>query len=962
MADAQMFSTVSDDQGRYKLAVPTSGRYRVHVELFGFLSGDRILSVTTQQTEADFDLALAPVERTTEKPETRTAGSHLASVEGPPKHSGKTAVTPLSSLSADIPMDFSFVTGQMAQPAGEAESTGQAAPLSQWPVHLNVSYQGRNSTLDASPYALHGTTAAKPEYAQNTFGVGLGGTLPWGKKKATTSLFGSYSGSRNGNPYSGFATVPTAALRAGEFSGLTTVSGSATGQGVTIYDPNTGQPFAGNRIPLNRMSPAALALLQYMPLPTRDSLSQNFRFVTANQSRTHGVGLSLTRSSSLDSGKNGRVRGNLSASLGYHRSAANLPNVFPRLGGSSTTRGWNASTAYTLTKGFFANNLRLGFNSTNSHVVNHFDYDVAAALGINGVSRDSFDWGLPVLAFAQFTGLRDVVPVLRANRNFSFADSMSWSRGKHNLKWGGEFRRLAWELRSSSDAEGSFAFTGFATAQSVKGIPTPVTGSDFADFLLGFPQKTHVQYSNDAFSFHGNAWNVYLLDDWRIAKNVSLNLGLRYEYVSPFSEAHNRLVTLDAPPDFAKVAVVPAGGIGPFSGPFPNTIVSPDRNNFAPRIGVAWRAAERLILRAGYSIDYDTSLYNPLAPQLALQPPFAFGQTGMASNGQPLTLTNGFPALQPDAVTNDFAVTRNLPSSYAQIWVLQIQNELPHGFTLVTSYTGTSGTELQMLRAPNRSATGLLLPNVAPFLWQTNEGSSILHAGSVGVNKRLAQGFSFSASYMFSRSIDDAPALGDDTQVAQDDHALKVERGLSAFDQRHRVAINYACELPFGHGNRWFNRSAIGNQLLGGWSLTGAIKYTSGFPLSPHVVGTSADVDAGGYGALRPDVTGEPVRLSQGSVDRFFNTGAFTAPPPGQYGNAGRNIITGPWSFTFDAGLAKSFTIAEHHRLEFHAQVSNLLNTPQFIQVDTNLNSLSYGQITGVGAMRTIQLGVRYSF
>jgi trimeric autotransporter adhesin len=957
-ADSRMFSTVSDDQGRYKLAVPTPGTYRVHVELFGFVAADRILSVTAQQTEADFTLALAPVGETAAQSQGQLTPQLVPSYEVPPKHSRKTAAAPMPVLSADIPMDFSFVRGQMAQPAGEADSTGQTGALSQWPVHFNASYEGRNSALDASPYALHGITASKPEYAQNTFGVGLGGTLPWGKKKATTSLFGNYNGSRNGIPYSGFATVPTAALRAGDFSRLT----SATGEALTIYDPTTGQPFAGNRIPQDRMSSAALALLQYMALPSRDTLSQNFRFVTADQSRSDNFGLWLTRSSSVDTSKNAAVRSNLNASLAYHRSAADLPNVFPGLGGNGTSDGWNASTAYTITKGFFANNLSLGFNSTDSQVINHFAYDVAAALGINGVSRNSFDWGLPAIAFAQFTGLRDVTPTLRANRNFTFADTVNWSRGKHNLKSGGEFRRLRFDLQSSSDAEGSFAFTGFATSQLVNGTAVPGTGSDFADFLLGLPQKTHVQYSNAAFSFHGNAWNLYFLDDWRIAKNVSLNLGLRYEYLSPFSEAQNRLVTLDAPPDFAEVAVVRAGGVGPFSGRFSNTILAPDRNNFAPRIGVAWRAADRVIVRAGYSIDYETSLYTSLAPQLALQPPFAVGQTGIATNGQWLTLTNGLPALKPDAVANDFAAARNLPLSYAQIWVLQLQNELPGGFVLTTSYTGTKGSDLLTMRAPNRTATGLLLPNVAPFLWQADEGSSMLHAGSVALEKRFAAGLSFSAGYMFSRSIDDAPALGDETQVAQNDRALQRDRGLSAFDQRHRLAVNYAYELPFGAGRRWLNGSRIGNQLLGDWSVTGTINYASGFPFTPHVLGTSADIETGGYGALRPDLTGQPVQLAHPTVDRFFNTGAFIPPPAGRYGDAGRNIITGPWNFTFDAGLTKLFTIAERHRLEFHARATNLLNRPQFMQVDTNLNSLSYGQITGVGPMRTIQIGVRYSF
>jgi hypothetical protein len=947
-------STASDDEGQYRLTLPEPGTYRLSAQLFGFTPGTQELVIVEAKSDARFMLSLARGENG------NSTGVNVSEAHGiaPPnrKHSNATP------LSADVPMDFSFVTGKLAQPAGEFDSGSHVASLRQWPVHFNAFYQGRNSTLDASPYALHGIKAAKPEYAQHTFGAGFGGTLPWGKKKATTSLFGSYNASRNGSPYSSFATVPTAALRAGDFSGLTAVSGSATGMGVTVFDPASRQPFVNNHIPLDRLSPAALALLQYVPLPTRDGLSQNFRFVTTNRNGSDAFGLSLARSSSVDATKSSSVRSNLNLSFGYNRSVTNLPNVFPLLGGTSITHGWSASAGYTLTKGVFANSFGLRFNRTNSRTVNQFHSDVASALGVGSVSRDSFDWGLPSTTFAQFTSVQDVTPTTRANRNLSFTDALSWSHDKHNLKWGGAFQRLAFDVRSSRNAEGSFAFTGFATAELMNGARVPGTGSDFADFLLGLPQKTHLQYSSGANYFRGNEWNLYFLDDWRIGKNVSLNLGLRYEYASPFSEAHNRLATLDAPPDFSAVALVPAGGSGPFSGRLPNTIIVPDRNNFAPRIGVAWRAANRVILRAGYSTDYDSGLYNSVATQLALQPPFAVTYTGMASIGQMLTLTNGFPALRADAVTNDFAVVRQLPLSYAHIWVVQLQNELPHGFTLMTSYTGTSGTDLQMLRAPNRTPMGLLLPSVAPFLWQTNEGSSILHAGSLALQKRLASGLFFSVSYMLSRSIDNVPALGDGTQVAQNDRALERDRGLSAFDQRHRLAVNYAYELPFGRGRRWLNGSAFGNQLLGDWDLTGNVQYASGFPLTPHVAGSSADIETGGYGALRPDLTGEPVELSQPTADRFFNTGAFTAPTVGRYGAAGRNIIIAPSIFTFDAGLAKSFTIAERHNLRFRVQATNLLNRKQFTRVDTNLNSLSYGQITNVGAMRTIQIGVQYSF
>ena len=959
-ATGKTFSTVSDDQGRYTLAVPAPGIYHLGFELFGFVPADRLVLINGREAHADFTVVLSTIQNSTATQHLETpqgsGGMEEAALARPHRRDTKDSLP----LSADMPLEFSFVGGEVAQPVTVADSVDVHAPTRQLAVHGTVYYQAGNSALDASPYALHGIAAEKPKYAQNNFGANLGGPLPW-VKKGTTSVFVNYSGNRSGNPYNGFANLPSPTLRAGDFSGLRVPYGPAAGQPIALYDPETGQAFPANRIPPERMSPAAVALLRYMPLPNWDGMSQNFRFVSATRTRSDGFGLMLTRvpSGLTDSGKNAPARNNFSAGLGYRRSATNLPTRFPLLGGDSTSNSWNANLAHTLTKSFFTNNLRLGFDSTKWRISNHFRNDIAAALGINGVSRDSFDWGLPSIAFTQFTGLQDIAPAFRADRNFRVADALSWSHGQHNLKWGGEFSRLTFDLHPSNDARGSFIFTGFATAQLAGGTPVPGTGSDFADFLLGLPQKTHVQYSNDTYSFAGDAWSLYFVDDWRLAKNLTLNMGLRSEYVSPLSEAQNRLVTLDAPSNFSAVAVVSAGGTGPFSGPYPDTIVAPDRNNFAPRIGVAWRAAERLIVKAGYSVNYDPSLYNSLATRLATQPPFAVGHTGITTGSQALTLENGFSLLQPDSVGNDFAVPRNLPLGYAQVWLLQVQRELPGGIALVTSYAGTKGSRLEMLRAPNRTATGLLLPDVAPFLWDTAEGSSILHAGSLRVEKRLDHGLSVDASYMFSRSIDDVPALADDTPVAQDELNLKAERSLSAFDQRHRLTVDYAYELPFGRG---MGTSSVGNRVFGVWSLTGTIRYGSGYPLTPHVLGDFTDVNRGGYGALRPDVTGRPVELPQPTVERFFNTSAFKLPPPESYGNAGRNSIIGPAIFTMDAAVQKSFQLREGHTLQFRAQASNLLNTPEFTQIDTNLRSLSYGQITGVGSMRVIQLMLRYGF
>jgi len=952
------YSTASDDFGRYSLLLPGRGVYDVHVGLFGFAPIDRTVRVVESETLANFDLVLASSETTT--------GNRIGELE-PATHSSLAAVNhdrdsakQVSDLAADVPLDFSFVTGQVTQPVSGADSV-RGSVFRPWPVHVGANYELGNSVLDANSYDLGGIAMAKPRYRQNSFGINARGTLPSRGRDATSSLFGSYTENHNGTPYDMFATVPTAGMRTGDLSGLS--SNSGTGNPAIVFDPDRHQPFAGGRIPLDRMSPAAVALMQFMPLPNGDG-PQNLRSVTSTQSNGQNFGLSFTRTSaaSKPSGIRSPARSTLSISFNGGRSNGDVPNIVPLLGGASTGNNWGASLSHTLTKGFFSNSLQAGYSSFQSQVRNKFRTDVAASLGITGVSRDSFDWGLPSIQLTHYAGLWGVSPSFRADRLLDLSDAMQLSEGKHNLKWGGSYRRLGFDFRRSMNAAGSFMFTGFATGQIGNGVIAPGAGSDFADFLLGLPQKAVLQYSGGLFSFSGNAWALYASDDWRIANNVTINLGLRYQYVSPFSESQNRLATLDAPGNFSDVAVVRAGNLGPYSGRFPDTIVNLDRNNLSPHLAIAWRVAERLILRAGYSLDYDGSVYQSMATKLAVQPPFVTGQVGIADGNQMLTLSNGFPKPQPSAIATVFGTNRNLPLSYANIWTLNAETPLPGGFVLVTSYTGTRGSDLQMMRAPNRTATGLLLPNVSPFLWQTDEGSSIMHAGSIVLRKRLGEGLSVGGSYMFSRSIDDVPALGDQTPVAQNDRALNLDRALSAFNQTHRVKVDYAYELPFGSGKRWFNGSRLFKEALGGWSLTGSINFWSGFPLSPLVLASVAEVEAGGLGALRPDATGEPLAVAQPTTERFFNTGAFTPAAFGQYGNAGRNIIVGPSALRFDTAIAKSFAIAERHNLELQAQISNLLNTPQFTQVDTNLNSLSYGQITGVGPMRTVRLAVRYSF
>jgi len=590
--------------------------------------------------------------------------------------------------------------------------------------------------------------------------------------------------------------------------------------------------------------------------------------------------------------------------------------------------------------------------------------DVEGQLGILGVSTNPFDFGPPSLSFTDFSGLSDVNPVLRHDFTWTVSDALSWNKKKHNVHLGGDFRRIYRNLRSNSNPRGNFVFTGLATAETGPNGPIPGTGYDFADFLLGLPQQASVQFTPNTYNFRQNSWDLYIQDDWRVLPKLTILYGLRYEYVSPFSEVDDRLVNLDVNSTFTAAVPVQPGEIGLFSGLFPSGLIHPDRNNFAPRIGLAWKAFPKTLVRTGYGITYNTGAYASIVQQLAFQPPFSFTETNVTSVAAPLTLQNGFPQ-QAATVTNNYGVDPNYRLGYVQTWNLNIQQELKGGMVLNVGYTGTKGTRLDILRAPNRGPDGtLLIPGVQAFLWQSSDASSILHSGSVSVSKRQRRGVAFRATYTYSKSIDDASTIGGGAVVvAQNDQDLAAERGLSSFDQRHRLTSNFVYELPFGQNRRWLsNGNGWGARILGDWSWNATFTAASGFPFTARVLGSFTDVSSGVNGTLRADITGQPVSLPNPTIAEFFNTAAFVVPPPGAFGDAGRNTIEGPGSLTLNMSLSKTITFKETQRLELRVQANNVLNHPNFAAIDTVVNSPTFGRVTGAGTMRQLTMVGRYRF
>jgi hypothetical protein len=839
--------------------------------------------------------------------------------------------------------------------------------------HGSVYYSVGDSALDAAPYALTESPVSKAGYIRQRFGASIGGPLniPGIYKGGTkTFFFVNYNGSRGNSPFDAFSTVPTSAERRGDFSALST----------PLVNPNNGQPIPGNNFQDAGLTidPIAQGLLQFIPPPNVQGTAanpQNFHFVTSTLNDSDDLNVRLVQA--LGSTTNGRHQGgrrsprnNLNIGFHYHAASANITNPFPSVGGKTSTRSFDVPVGYAQTFGKLINNLRFDFNRSRVRSQNlyAFNQDITGDLGITGVSTNPFDWGLPNLSFTNFGSLTDTNPQLLRNQTLTFSDNMILNRGKHTLRWGGDFRRIQVNTETDSNARGTFIFTGFNA------------GFDFADFLLGLPQLTSVQFGNNNYHFRGNSWDLYAQDEWRLRANLTLNLGVRYEYISPFTELDNRIVNLDLPVNFGAPPVpVQVGQSGPYHGALPATLVRPDGNNSAPRLGLAWKPLHNTVVRAGYGINYNTSPYQSIVQNMAFQPPFSTTATNTQSLTTQLSLANGFPPPPPGSVTNNFGVDPNYRLGYVQIWNLDIQQQIRPTLIVNLDYTGTKGTRLDILEAPNRTATGVLFPRVQPFYWEDSLGDSTAHAGSVRVRKRLQAGISIGGRYTFSKSIDNASTIGSGeplvaqggggragvsgtTNVAQNAFDLAAERGLSSFDQRHLFTADYLWELPFGHDRRWLTSNSPLRAILGDWNWRGDWTIASGLPFTPRVLGSFADVSRGTNGTTRADVVpGQPVRVADPSIAEWFNTAAFVAPA-NAFGNARRNSIEGPGQRLFDMAFTKIFPIRESRSLEFRAQFSNIFNTPQLVSVDTIVNSPTYGRVISVGAMRSLQLTARFRF
>ncbi|HEY9126394.1 MAG TPA: TonB-dependent receptor [Acidobacteriaceae bacterium] len=817
--------------------------------------------------------------------------------------------------------------------------------------HGSIYWTGNNSALNALPYSLRGQQYNQPDYGSNNFGLTLMGEpfIPkLVKPSGKDTLFLNVSGTRNSTPFNQYAVVPTEAQR-----------------GACVNSISASQSAACN-------------LLTFFPLPNLSSNdgTYNYYFASTSQSNSTQGGLRYMRAigpnASLPTGggrggnrggggrnsRNGNqpLRQSINANFNASDSASDDVNIFPELGGKTSSHSYSLQTGYSLGYHRFNNNLTGGWNRTVSQTTNYFTdrTDIATELGILGpdgtpLNSSPLNYGVPNVTLAGSTGLNETQPSFGLQQTISLSDTFSLRSGKHNYRFGGDYRRVHYDFLGSSNSTGTFIFAGETADESIAGL------------VAGTPDQSTIQASIYKSYLRQNTWDIYALDDFRAFSNLTFNYGVRYEYFSPYVEKYNHLGELAVNSGFTQVSGVIPGCTGEECASISNSLVHPFHGAIAPRVSLALRLPKATVVRASFGINYTNSQYLTFAKTFVRQPPYANLQT---NTGGGITLADGFPVAESAQAPN-YSVDPHYHLPYVQVWNLDVQKTLPWGLLLNVGYNGSKGNHLDVASAP--LPTGQSNPYglaYVPFKYEQSSAFSKFSAGTVRLNKRLQHGVSIQAYYQYSHSIDDAGSVGgSSTVVAQNWQDLGAEESNSSFDVRHKVSGSYLFELPFGK-DKFFLTSGVASHILEGLSVSGSFTFATGSPLTPSFQVSNAELITNTEGTERPNrIPGSSITAGGGSVLQWFNTGAFdkTAPSNG-IGNASRNSIPGPGTISNNMSLSKTAQLGDTRSLEVRATANNAFNTVQYSGVDTNVSSATFGQVTSTASMRSFQFLARFRF
>jgi hypothetical protein len=845
----------------------------------------------------------------------------------------------------------------------------------------------RNEVLDTKPYSFTNRPQAKNPFKWNQFGFELEGPVRIPKLfNGRDRLFfmGNYEVFRQRQNFQSIYTVPTAAMFAGDFSGIA----------ATIYDPANKTPFAGNIIPQNRIDPISKKLLQYYPAANVATtlLANNFVRSGAAPINKDQFILRMDFVESAKSQWSGRYSwgDENQSNTGLTLDGTKILTNFEQYMGSNT-RTFSPSVV---------NEVRYGYtrfyNSIGTFLA--FQTDVVSSLGTPGFSGGTpVTWGIPNATIANYSSIGDSTegPYANDNNKLQVSDNLSIIRGAHTFRLGGEWRRENFNQVGNQFARGQFTFQANGTQSA-----TATGGDSFADYLLGDMYQSEAAVSVGNAKFRRNVLSFYIDDTWKLTPKITLALGVRYELTPPFYDTLGNLFSVYLPnfdttpqvPDRSRYPQFIRQGTGsdPYAGipirwpqigvlqdgRLGDRLVQTDYNDFAPRVGITYSPDSKWVVRAGAGMFYNQDTGNPrfdmarniagrIRTNSALITPTLFWNNALANLG------SGTPNITaPYAFANKYE--RRTP--YTWEYVLNVQRELTRDVVVEMGYIGSISRKLEFLRAVNEAlpgATGTVLsrspyPNFGRIQLVDNSANANYNAGSVKLTKRFSSGFTVLSSYTFAKSIDESSGIrvqGQDTLFPQNSYCRRCERSLSAFDTRHRFVTSTLWNLPVGSGRRVNVQNAFANGLAGGWQAGFVWTWQTGFPQTVTIGG----IDRSGAGGLfdRPNSTGVSPYVDSPSPSLWFNKAAYALQPAGTFGNVTRNTLIGPRFFTLDFSAHKEFKMPylEQHVVQFRFEAFNVLNHPVWGAPNSNIQSSGFGTVTGTAvAMRQLQFALKYVF
>ena len=836
----------------------------------------------------------------------------------------------------------------------------------------------RNNALDARPFGFTTAVPVSAPFKWNQYGFTLGGPIQIPKLfdgKNRLFFMANYEGFRLRNQTQGVYNVPSAAMRRGDFSQI------LPGTAITDFLSNN-QPFANNQLPASRLDPISIGLLQYYPGPNQPGSGLVRNYLSLQNNVTNKDQFTMR----VDFVEN--TKSNWFGRFSWDDEYIRNPGLYLNGHFTATTAHQALIDNTRILKPTVVNEFRFGFNHFFNDIGGELNYvkDPIKELGIGVPDPPPIAWGTPAVGILGFSGFGDDSnsPYVNYNYTFQATDNVSWSHGAHAIKLGADIRR------------DRFSQIGNQFPRSSPGFQNQATGYGFADYMLGYMYNNSDAAGLANTQLRATSQTYYVTDAWKVRPNLTVTVGLRYEFVPPWSDKGTSLLNVSVPLNVAVANVADSKlhpvfvreGSGPFYQDMPirfnpaiaiardgrlgDRLVQSDYTNFAPRLGIAWSPSSKWTIRLGAGIFYAQDISNSVfdmgrnfvgrftvtesTHDLTWKNPILAVGNNPCATTAPLVCIN-----QPLALVHNY--DRKTP--YVEQYEFNIQRQVSNSTALEAGYLGSEGHRLQRFSyLANQPLLGSAplgqrwpFPEFGLIQGVINGGASNYHSLSVKVTRRYANGLTILSGYTFSKSIDNGSGvrtLGSDALFPQNSYCLSCERGLSVFDQRHRFVTSVVYALPFGTGRQYMSQGIAG-KVLGGWDLNSIFTLGEGFPLTV-VPGSDRSQTSTGYD--RTNVTGVSPKLDNPSPAQWFNIAAFSLQPLGTYGNAGRNVAQGPGIFDWDFSTLKNFYFSEKRYLQFRIEVFNFLNHPNFGDPNLTLgnNRLDAGgrPIVGTGSFGTI--------